>query len=72
MSSLSSSDRLADTRQVTVILRMQVDRQGRILHGEVVDVDGNSRIRFKDLAGLTRTLRAWLEKQAQEDSAKIP
>lgn len=55
-----------------MILRMQVDRQGRILHGEVVDVDGNSRIRFKDLAGLTRTLRAWLEKQAQEDSAKIP
>ena len=65
MSTHSFSDKLAETRQVTAILRMAVDRNGRLLHGEVVNVEDNFQYRFKDWAGLTRTLRVWLAEQSR-------
>jgi hypothetical protein len=45
---------------VTVILRLLLGRHGRLEHGEVVDVDGVPRARFKDWRGLTSALRDWL------------
>jgi hypothetical protein len=63
---------LAETRQVTAILRLMVDRNGHLLHGEVVNVEDNSQNRFKDWAGLTRTLRVWLASQFQGDTPDQP
>jgi len=65
MSLFPSSDKLAETRQVTVILRLVVDRDGRLQHGEVVNIADNSNNRFKDWDGLTLTLRSWLSNRSQ-------
>jgi len=46
---------------------MTVDRDGHLLHGEVVNVTDNSSNRFKDWAELTRTLHAWLARQSKDN-----
>lgn len=55
-----SIERLTDVRHVTVILRLVLNRRGQLTHGEIVDVEGTTRIHFKGWRELTRALRAWL------------
>jgi hypothetical protein len=45
---------------VTVILRLVLDHSGRVLRGELVDVERGSQGRFVGRLGLARALRAWL------------
>jgi hypothetical protein len=56
------SERLLDLRPVTLILRLLVDRRGRLVQGEVVDVEARPRGRFVGWRGLVRTARAALER----------
>ncbi len=60
MSTLSHVDKLAETRNVAVVLRLVVDRRGRLVHGEVVDAEGKLRGRFMGWQAMVRVLRAWL------------
>jgi hypothetical protein len=60
----SSGNRLAEKRYLTVILRLVVDKRGRLVHGEVVDLQARLQGRFAGWRGLTHTVRAWLENQA--------
>jgi hypothetical protein len=53
-------ERLTDVRHVTVILRLVLKRGGQLTRGEIVDVDGTTRIHFMTWRELTRALRAWL------------
>lgn len=55
-----SIERLTDARHVTVILRLVLNRRGQLTHGEIVDVEGTTRVRFKGWRELTRALRKWL------------
>jgi hypothetical protein len=55
---------------VTVILRLLLGRQGRLEHGEVVDVDGTLRGRFNNWRGLTSTLRGWLASRERKGPAE--
>ena len=51
---------LADKLYVSVILRLLLGRSGRLEHGELVDLDGNSQGRFTNFRELTTALRAWI------------
>jgi hypothetical protein len=55
------SDALADRRSVTVIVRLVLDRQGRLVHGEVIDTKARMRGRFTAWDALVPLLRAVLE-----------
>jgi hypothetical protein len=52
-----------EKRQVTLILRLVLDAQGRLQYGEAVDTEARSQGRFVGWRGLTRTVRAWLARQ---------
>ena len=39
-------ERLADERVLTVMLRLVIARDGRLVHGEIVDLEGVVRQRF--------------------------
>jgi len=47
------------------VLRLQLDPQGRIIQGELVDVAGGHPQRFVGWRGLTRSVRDWLQREKQ-------
>jgi hypothetical protein len=58
-----------EKRQVTLILRLVLDGQGRLQYGEAVDTEARSQGRFVGWRGLTRTVRAWLARQEHTGGA---
>jgi hypothetical protein len=52
--------------QVVVVLRLVVDRTGRLSHGEVVDSEGASVGRFSDWRRISPIVRAWVQRRAGE------
>ena len=65
MSAASEESNLADRRYVTVVLRVVLDRQSKIAHGELVDVEGNLVSRFVGWRGMTRGIRDWVAHQVR-------
>lgn len=63
-----SADKLADRRHVTVVLRLLLDRHGRLIYGEVVDPAAHPQRRFVGWRGVTRAIRAWLSAQELPDA----
>ena len=59
---------LADRRHFIVILRL-VAAGGRLLSGEVVDIETGPRGRFVGWPGLVPAVRSWLTEQAGQESA---
>jgi hypothetical protein len=55
-----SGDELAHRGLVTVIVRLVLDRDGELLHGEIVDSSYVVRGRFSNWADLTLVLQRWL------------
>ena len=66
MPATANSDKLAEKRNVTVILRLVVDSRSRLAYGEIVDLEAVSPGRFVGWRGLTPAVRAWV--MAQEHS----
>ncbi len=64
---LPTDQNLADTQNVTLVLRLVFDNQGCLRHGQIVDVDANLVAQFIDQAGLTRALAAWFDAQGCPD-----
>jgi hypothetical protein len=58
---------LADRRYATVILRLQLDQEGRLIQGELVDVASGYPQRFVGWRGLTRSVRDWLRREQQSE-----
>ena len=56
---------LTDRRYATVVLRVQMDLQGRLIQGELVDVASGRLQRFVGLQGLTGSVADWLEREKQ-------
>jgi len=46
---------------MTVVVRLVVDRNGELDHGELVDVDGTIQGRFKHWSSVLTQLRAWID-----------
>jgi hypothetical protein len=51
---------LDDRRQFVVILRLVAATTGRLLYGEVIDVDMGPTGRFAGWRGMTKAVRNWL------------
>ncbi len=60
MADKNPSDALSEKHQVTLVLRLLLDRNNRLLHGDVVDVSGQSLGHFSDLESLTHAIEDWL------------
>ncbi len=58
---------LADTQNVTLVLRLVFDGQGCLRHGQIIDIDDDLVGQFTDQAGLTRALAAWFDAQGCPD-----
>jgi hypothetical protein len=54
---------LEDKRNVSIILRIVLDADGQVLHGEIVDVDGKVLSRFAGVDGMMDMLQRWLDRQ---------
>jgi hypothetical protein len=65
-------DALADRRQLVVILRLVAATTGRLLYGEVIDVETGPTGRFADWRGMTAAVRAWLADEMSEPQEPAP
>jgi hypothetical protein len=53
---------LADRHYVTLILRLTLDRRGRLIQGELVDTTDSRPARFIGVVGLNQAVQDWLER----------
>ncbi len=51
---------LSEKHYVTVVVRLLLDRRDRLVHGEIVDMDGKAQGQFVKWRGLIRTVRDYL------------
>jgi hypothetical protein len=57
---------LADRRQLVVVLRLVTGTRGRLLYGEVIDVETGPTGRFIGWHGMTAAVRSWLVRELKE------
>ena len=60
MPTTPGTDRLADRRYVTLILRLTLDQRDQLLDGEIVEAVSGRRSRFVGWRGVMPTIRAFL------------
>jgi len=64
MTDVSTPERLADKHDVTLILRLLVDAQGHLMHGEVGGLEDEPEfqrwVRFRGADGLLGAVHTWL------------
>ena len=65
---LDQEDELADSRQVVLILRLVLDRQAQLHHGELIDTAAVCQGRFVNLTGLTDVVTRWFERHYPDDA----
>ena len=65
-------DALADRHQLVVILRLVVADTGRLLYGEVIDVETGPTGRFADWRGMTTAVRTWMADEMAESPDADP
>jgi hypothetical protein len=64
---LPTDANLVDTQNVTLVLRLVFDKEGRLRRGQIIDIDANLVGQFSDQAGLIRALTAWFDAQGYTD-----
>jgi hypothetical protein len=72
LTDLRGEDPLADRRVVALVLRVVIDGQGRVLHGEVVEATANRTQRFAGWAGLIAAVREALSRSASAAQPEGP
>jgi hypothetical protein len=58
--SVGTREQLVDQRHLTVLLRLVVDDQQQLVHGELVDVDGKAFGVFRDWPAMVELLERHL------------
>jgi len=70
MTNVSTPERLADKHDVTLILRLVVDAQGHLIHGEVGGLEDAPEfqhwVRFRGADGLLGAVQTWLTSAAHD------
>jgi hypothetical protein len=64
--SLSPEDKLADNREVVLVIRFVLDRHAELKYGELLDGHAIRQGRFVSLAELTGGVKKWLERQSSD------
>lgn len=57
MAAQSNEEQLAEKQYVTLLLRLLVDQRGRLVQGEIVTLDAQSRGHFSRWRDLVRLVR---------------
>ena len=60
---------LGNKHHVILILHMVIDQHGRLLDGQLVDLEGRLGGRFRGWQDLSRTVRDWLSEQELDGQA---
>lgn len=60
MSTLPAEGDLGGKSYLTVVVRLLADEHGRLIHGEVADLQGTSQQRFADWEGMVHAVQACL------------
>jgi hypothetical protein len=58
-----SGDELIRSRPVVLVLRLVLDRQARLQHGDVLDAEANGQGRFASLTEMNEIVRRWIDQQ---------
>ncbi len=72
MSTESPGDKLGDTHNVTVLVRLVLNQHGNLRYGEIVDQEGRPQGRFQEWSGIAREIKDWLADQPPQDSLDFP
>ena len=74
MPRLVPDEALADRRHVVALLRLVARADGRLVYGELIDVETGAKERFADWGGQTRLAKALLAEavKRREDSPSGP
>ncbi len=68
-------DERGGARQVVLVLRLVLDRQARLHHGELLDADATRQGRFSTMTELTEAVDRWMTRQqdvARLDETRLP
>ena len=65
MPQAADNSTLSDRHYITLILRLTLDRAGRLIQGEMVDTTDSRPEHFIDASGLHQAVEAWLRQQEQ-------
>lgn len=60
---------LSSKQYVTLVLRLVLNKQDRLDHGELIDLSGKNEGRFNNWEGLVHVLEVWLSGQ---EKGKLP
>lgn len=71
MSQRSDDSMLSDRHYITLVLRLTLDRTGRLLQGSLADTTYNSPAFFIGPAGLHQAVDAWLRQQQAEGDTEF-
>lgn len=63
---------LADRHYVTLILRLTLDRAGRLIQGDLATTTDSRQEHFTGSRGLHQALEAWLTQQEQAEGNREP
>jgi hypothetical protein len=71
MAASVEEDELAGSRQVFLVLRLVLNPQSWLHHGELIDAEAICQGRFMTLSGLSELVARWLERQQQDNSIGV-
>ncbi|HRQ40323.1 MAG TPA: hypothetical protein PLD25_20620 [Chloroflexota bacterium] len=63
---------LADKRHMTLILRLAIDKENQLVHGELVNLRGVVIGRFMEWPKLTQMIQTWISNQDDDQSNDNP
>jgi len=72
MSTLMHENDLTEQHYATLILRLMLDRRGRLVYGDMVDVTSTRQEHFVGGHGLIQAVQAWLAQQEKERALSDP
>jgi hypothetical protein len=65
----SDASNLTDTRHIVLIIRLLVDRQGRLKQGALIDLNQQTIRQFRQLNELPRSISSWLKTWANQQNS---
>jgi hypothetical protein len=72
MPDIPENPTLADRHYVTLILRLTLDRAGRLIQGDLADTADARQEHFTGTLGLHQAVESWLRRQQQAEGDQEP
>lgn len=72
MPATADNSTLADRHYITLILRLTLDRNGQLIHGDLAGTTDARQEHFIGTTGLYQAVEAWLRQQQQTEENQEP